>query len=496
MELNTQFTFEKVRFDQDTDLHLVLGLKAPKTNWQQTRPPLCVIPVVDISGSMGGDKLHYAKQSLLKLIDHLSPTDQCGLVVFSSDARIEAPVSLMTPAEKDKIRSLINKLHVEGSTNFSGGMLLGLNMANKLDLSDGTIVRVIMFTDGQPTHGVTGSTELCALLGKQRGRATVSAFGYGVDARQELLGELASQGQGNFAFIRDPDGALAAFGKELGGLQSTYAQNITVWVTPHNGHRVREVISDVDVKEDKSEIEIKLPSLLSEETRNLVMAMRLTKQKAAGPRQVNAVDVRVRYEIIDADGKVQGQAVESKAKVQFVKPGEEQTHPTKEVDEIVAQAQLVKVQIEAEKAAQAGNFQAANAAFAHLNADLDRRGHVSSVGVASAHVGSLYANPGVYGDNRGRRVALRAATARGFGTSGMSAEDAAVLTSSNYQVSNGAQEAVANAFAAGVVPQVPSPLVVPPTPPVLVPEPVVPSDPGAILTPDLNSITKSRSARW
>lgn len=451
MEIKPQFTFDQVRHDQETNLHLVLSLTAPKSDWQAKRPPLCVIPVLDISGSMSGPKLDYAKQSILKLIEHLSADDYLGIVSFSSNARVDAAPRKMTPEVKDELRALVNRFRTEGSTNFSGGMLLGLKIANELDLPETTIVRVITFTDGQPTHGVTDPKGLCDLLDKQAGRASVSAFGYGQDANQSLLSDLATKGKGNYAFVREPDAALAAFGKELGGLLSTYAQDIRIELSPHNGHQIKEVLTDADVEEETTgEIEIKLPHLLSEETAHVVLAVKLSEQKQPGPRQVNAIDVKFRYQVIDQDGKLTEKTGETKAKIQFVKPGEEQKTATKAIDEIVARAQLIKAQIEAEKHAQAGNFGAAAAAFSAFQQDANVRGLVGVAAVAD-HVGNYY-QPERYAASAGNRVGLRRAMSRGTGTSGMAREDEAVLLSANYQVSNEAQAHTALHFAGSPAP--------------------------------------------
>lgn len=446
MEIQPQFTFEKVRHDQDTNLHLVLNLTAPKSDWQKTRPALCVIPVLDISGSMSGDKLAYAKQSLLKLVEHLSADDYFGLVSFSSQARVDFEPTKMTPEKKDQVRAIIGRYHTEGSTNFSGGMLLGLNLANKLDLPEATIVRVIMFTDGQPTHGVTDEKGLCNLLDKQAGRASVSTFGYGKDACQDLLQNLSTKGKGNYAFVRDPDAALAAFGKELGGLLSTYAQDIVVEVAPHNGHQITEILSDVDVEEERTgEIAIKVPHILSEETVSLVLAMKLSAQKQPGPRQVNAVDVKVTFQVIEADGSVAKKTIEGKAKVQFVKPGDEQSKPTKVVDEIVARAQLVKVQVEAEKHAQSGNYAAAAASFSVFQHDMAARG-VAGIGLVADHVSSYYSDAESYRSKAGNRMALRKAVARGTEAVGLVGEDMSVLRSAGLSMNTAAQENVSTSF--------------------------------------------------
>lgn len=448
MQVKPQFTFEKVRHDQAHNHHLVLSLTAPKSDWEKKRPPLCIIPVLDISGSMGGPKLEYAKQSILKLIDHLSADDYLGIVSFSSNARIESEPRKMTLDAKNELKALVNRFRTEGSTNFSTGMLMGLQIANKLDLPEATLVRVIMFTDGQPTHGITDPQGLSDLLDKQAGRATVSAFGYGTDANQELLQGLSERGKGNYAFVRDPDAALSAFGKELGGLLSTYAQDIRVDLTPNNGHQITEVLTDADVDEGVTgEVEIKVPHLLSEETAHIVVAVKLAEQKQAGPRQVNAFDVKVRYQVVDADGKLLEKVEEAKAKIQFVKPGEEQGKPTKEVDEIVARAQLTRAQTTAEAAASRGDFQMADAAFESLN--FSERGHVGVAAVA-AHVNGMYRSKGDYAKSGGNRMALRSAMLRGVGASHLDNEDREVLLQANYSVSNDAQDQMVEAFTGGL----------------------------------------------
>ena len=106
MKTTVQLTYEKVRFDEAKDVHLVVSLAAPHLNAAAPRAPVCVIPVVDVSGSMSGEKLHFAKQSVMKLVDHLAPGDFCGVVVFSTGVETLAPPAEMTQARKDELKGL------------------------------------------------------------------------------------------------------------------------------------------------------------------------------------------------------------------------------------------------------------------------------------------------------------------------------------------------------------------------------------------------------
>jgi len=93
MKTKIRMTFDKVRHDQPNDIHCVVSLQAPKLEWQKKRPPICVTNAIDVSGSMSGEKMHFAKQSVLKLADHLKPGDWCGGGGF----RIQHPPYLRTP---------------------------------------------------------------------------------------------------------------------------------------------------------------------------------------------------------------------------------------------------------------------------------------------------------------------------------------------------------------------------------------------------------------
>ena len=86
MKVEARFTHDKLDHSKQNEIHVVVSLTAPKKDWEKERQPICIIPVIDVSGSMQGEKLDYAKQSVIKLIDHLRgmkgedlwvhPTDQ------------------------------------------------------------------------------------------------------------------------------------------------------------------------------------------------------------------------------------------------------------------------------------------------------------------------------------------------------------------------------------------------------------------------------------
>lgn len=524
MKATARFTHEALNFERDNDVHLVVSLTAPKIDWQAKRPAVCILPCIDISGSMrDNNKLEFAKQSVLKLIDHLQPGDYCGLVSFESSVRLLFAPQEMTQAKKDELKVLVGNLRPLGGTNFSGGMLESLAQVSKLDLPQKVLTRVIMFTDGQANEGVaTKREQLLPLLEENLGRATLSAFGYGVGADQDLLADLAKKGNGNYAFVKNPDDALTAFAKELGGLLSTYAQNIKIDLAPHAGHRITEVVSDVDSKETNDHVVVSLPDILSEEVRHLVFKVAVGKQPNAFPRAASVVDVKVTYECIDSRGKKIEHTEEMKGKLRFVKPGEEDKTPIKDVMDIVGTAILVQKQIEAENFAKVGDYAAAQGVMGAAAAVFNFMG-MHTHATSSAVLGEKMANAPVYASNSGMLNSMKYGGTRGVGGSSYDQEAEGLLHMMNVSTSTAAQDGLVASFTgnagpdngavgvvgvggglgvAGIV-ATGGATVAPPLPVLVVPSTVLgagpspePLPPPVAPTPAPSSTTKSKSPRW
>jgi Ca-activated chloride channel homolog len=411
MKTTAQLTFEKVRHDEPKDAHLVVSLTAPHGDTRTARPPVCVIPVLDVSGSMEGEKLHYAKQSILKLIDHLAPGDFCGVVVFSTEVETLAPPAELTQERKDALKAALGRLGPRQNTNLGGGLLAGLDHAKVTKLPEGMLVRVILFTDGRANAGPAKSAEeLRRLLEANLGTATLSAFGYGDDADQELLRELSSIGKGNYAYVRSPEDALTAFARELGGLLSTYAQAIEVRVTPREGAELTEVVSDVDAREESGSAVIRVPDLLTDEVRHLVLGVRLAPRPVALDAPVTVADVEVSYERIEG-GRLVKERLLCKATARFVAAAEAQTAPVPSLDAVVAIAQLVRAQIEAEEVARQGRYAEARDVMVLFQAAVVARGH-DAVGAAAGKLADTVGTPDAYDRSRAYRSSMRKGSSR------------------------------------------------------------------------------------
>jgi len=157
--------------------------------------------VVDVSGSMRGQKMEQARAAGRQLLASLGSQDRFRVIDFSTDVRTFARG--FTPATRrniDEAVRYLDDLRPDGSTNISGALEEALDTA----VDDSRMPIVFFVTDGEPTVGERNADRIAALASRLRGRARVFTFGVGSDVNAALVEQLAVDGRGTAQFVR-PD---------------------------------------------------------------------------------------------------------------------------------------------------------------------------------------------------------------------------------------------------------------------------------------------------
>ncbi len=459
MEITALFTHDRLAQNTVQTPHLLISIKAPTPDGLEKRPQLCVLPVIDLSGSMGGPKLEYAKQSLLKLVDQLQDGDLVGLIGFESQVHVLFEPKVADGGTKDKLRQAIRGLRARGGTNFAGGMLKAVQVIQDLDLPPTFLKRVIMFTDGEPTEGVVDKKQILSLLERTRGPLSMSAFGYGgsgvFGCDQEFLTTFAATAQGNYAYVQNPDDALAAFGKELGGLLSTYATDLALVIEPTEGNAIRRVVTDVKHDEDiVKTVTVPITDILAEETRHFVFETTLGAHRAL-PRELPAFDVKLTFSVLTEMGTKETREVATRARVRFVREADAQKEPHPKVDEVVALHRLIRTQLEAEALAKQGQFKQAQAVMTGFAGEVKTSG--GSLGIRlgdyATQAAQFMADKHSYNHNQGYMRSVASGGTRAYGTSALHHDAAVLLGDCNVSVSNSAMDNMISNFTSVATPE-------------------------------------------
>lgn len=179
--------------------YLVADLRARGGPAVQRRvPALNLALAIDVSGSMGGDRIAAARRAALAVAAALAPCDRLSLVAFDSDAEVLLKARPMDKAGRSAAAKAIGRLEPRGGTNLFGGWLQAVEHVAMAQAEDPLAShRVVLLSDGQANEGVTDRAELARHTGELLVRGIVtSTVGIGDGYDEELLGAMAEAGGG------------------------------------------------------------------------------------------------------------------------------------------------------------------------------------------------------------------------------------------------------------------------------------------------------------
>ena len=132
--------------------------------------------VLDASGSMRGEKMDQAKAALLACVDRMADGDCFDIVRFSTEAEtLFGGLESVNDETRGKARQYIRELDAIGGTNLEDALDLALKPKPK----EGRPHSVVLITDGKPTIGLTGESQLLSKV-RQANPENVRIFTFGV----------------------------------------------------------------------------------------------------------------------------------------------------------------------------------------------------------------------------------------------------------------------------------------------------------------------------
>lgn len=166
---------------------------------KEKRPVSNLVFLIDVSGSMSR-QMPLLIQSFKLLVDQLAATDYVSIVTYAgADKLVLSPTSGIA---KHKIKTALDNLEAEGSTNGANGIITAYELAQQHFIKDANN-RIILVTDGDFNVGISDRSDLIKLIEEKRKTGVfLSVIGMGRGNYNDSgLEALADNGNGVFEYL-------------------------------------------------------------------------------------------------------------------------------------------------------------------------------------------------------------------------------------------------------------------------------------------------------
>merc|ERR1712130_340491 len=195
-----RINYDVVRQNQDSEVQVIDGYFVHyfvPVNLETL--PKHAIFILDVSGSMYGERLQQLKDAMFTVLDDMKPEDFFNIITFSTSVSNWSPSGITTegdqlaiPATKENKKKAISHvlvLKANGGTNINSAMLTGLELAEEVlrseSLPQGVASMLVFLSDGEATEGETSGKAIEANVASANSDTELPifsvAFGSGAD---------------------------------------------------------------------------------------------------------------------------------------------------------------------------------------------------------------------------------------------------------------------------------------------------------------------------
>lgn len=223
--------------------YVQLMLLPPRIEDSVTRLGREFIIVLDTSGSMEGNSIVQAKQSVEIALRRLRDDDWFNIVEFNSGYQPLYPASVpATPANIEAARRFVQSLQAEGGTEMLPALRFALTAPPANRAGESQLKQIVFITDGS----VGNEQQLFALIRTELRDARLFTVGIGSAPNSYFMREAAESGRGTYVHIQDSAQVTQRMNTLLHKLENAAMTDLSIsWPTGMSVEHYPSVIPDL-----------------------------------------------------------------------------------------------------------------------------------------------------------------------------------------------------------------------------------------------------------
>ena len=173
-------------------------IKGIETLWRQTKKPVDLVVVMDISGSMRGDKITSARSSLLQFINKLDDRDCLRIDLFNDQIATLTP---LTPIgeKRQQVLDSVSGIFEQNDTSLYDAILNAYSDLQEEGNPD-HIRAIVVLSDGEDTYSTATLDQVIQQIQSSEGEGgnaiKVFTIAFGEDADSDILKQIAEPSGG------------------------------------------------------------------------------------------------------------------------------------------------------------------------------------------------------------------------------------------------------------------------------------------------------------
>jgi len=245
-----------------------------------TRSGLNVGLAIDCSGSMQQDnKFQFAQEAAISLVKSLRLTDTISIVSFETRARVEVP--LTAAQDPYYLENSIAGIPMGQETDLYEGIQMAWQQIIPACRS-GVVSRIIVLTDGEPTHGKMKERDFVQLAEQIRTSGIpVTTIGVGVKYNEKLLMSISQASGSLWYHVSNPSFLKDIFAEEVTQMARTVVQGPTLAIAPYEGtqlvdiYTMRPMVSRLTLPDTHPNYNFRLKDIVAGEDQTLFLRARV-----------------------------------------------------------------------------------------------------------------------------------------------------------------------------------------------------------------------------
>jgi Ca-activated chloride channel family protein len=272
-----------------------LRVTADESAERGERQPVALAVVMDVSGSMCGQKIEQAKDAVRQLVQRLRPADRIALVTYDHETNVVQP--LTGASGRGALEQRIAAIQCRGGTLIPPALERG---ARELEGAPSHLVRrLVLLSDGLDGSGLSMDMVSSMIRTRSVAGISTSALGIGADYDERFMTSVADAGRGNYEFLANADQLRSFLHRELDEAGATVVDAVEAYVALPPGMRLRSVIGAESHGGD-GEQRIAFGPLFAGDSRRAVLDL---EADAGAPGALGAVVARLAYRVVADDAR-------------------------------------------------------------------------------------------------------------------------------------------------------------------------------------------------